>query len=129
MPGSASESPGERSLGCLLASRRYPRDTSLGIRAMVSKLRPPSPRCSAHPAVAPRLVHRQMHESCGSPVVVVKTSEHGLGDDGLCDVDGDRRLPRDPLADSLMGSCLVEVLLVLGFIFRILDWFGSGQLP
>ena len=57
---------------------------------------------------------RQMQWSRGSPVVVVKPSERGRGDDGLCDIDGDRWLPRNPLADSLMGSCLVEVRLVLG---------------
>ena len=33
---------------------------------------------------------------------MVKPSEHGLGDDGLCDVDSDRRLPRDPLAETLI---------------------------
>src|ERR1039457_5809814 len=55
-----------------------------------------------------------MPASRGSPVVVVKPSEHGFGDDRLRDVDGCRRLSWDPLADSLMGSCLVEVRLVLG---------------
>ena len=55
-----------------------------------------------------------MRQSCGSPVVVVKPSENGLGDDGLRDVDYCWLLSRDPLPDSLMGSCLVEVLLVLG---------------
>lgn len=51
-----------------------------------------------------------MQWSRGSPVVVVKPAEHRhrLGNRGLCDVDSDRRLPRDPLADSLVGSCLVE---------------------
>ena len=64
--------------------------------------------------MATKLIRRQMKFSRGAPVVVVRPSEHGRYDDGLCDVDGDRWLPRNPLADSLMGSCLVEVLLVLG---------------
>jgi hypothetical protein len=51
-----------------------------------------------------------MPASRGSPVVVVKPSEHGFGDDRLHDVDGCRRLSWDPLADSLMGSCLTHAL-------------------
>src|ERR1017187_2247314 len=69
----------------------------------------------ARPAVlATKLVRQQMRQSCGSPVVVVRPSENGLRDDGLRDVDYCWLLSRDPLPDSLMGSCLVEVLLVLG---------------
>ena len=40
--------------------------------------------------VATKPIHRQMQSSRGSPVVEVKVSEHGLGDDGLCDVNGDQ---------------------------------------
>ena len=64
--------------------------------------------------LATELIRGQRQWSRGSPVVVVKPSEDGLSDDGLCDVDSGRRVPRDPLANSLMGACLVEVRLVLG---------------
>ncbi len=65
------------------------------------------------PVLATHLVRQEDRRSRGSPVVVVKPSEHGFGDDGLRDVDSCRWPSRDPLPDSLMGSCLVEILLVL----------------
>ena len=39
------------------------------------------------PVLATKLVRWQLQQSCGSPVVVVEPSEHGLDRDGLLDID------------------------------------------
>ena len=71
--------------------------------------------------LAIQVVRRETQVSCGSPAVVVKPSENGLGDDGLRDVGNFRRLPGDPLADSLMGPRLIVSGCTTTIVFRHVD--------
>ena len=73
--------------------------------------------------LATNRIRWQMQWSRGSPVVVVKPSEHALGDDGFCDVDSDRWLPRNMLGDK--PTKMLAFAACLGFLVRLRSDHGA----